>query len=767
MGQKDNPSAALVAGVAASAVMIVVCSVGGLLSWMKAPSGTEGSNKSADAAQVAPSTSATTLPDPARAPKSMAIPTNGKSDPPVPPNGIVAGKAANSNRATAQSGATGGAAILARMRAQKAAAAKAAKEKNEEDASKPVVTFLFASQTGTSEEIARSLHDEAVSRKHRSQCMSLNDWASPGISPATTPIVITIASTTGDGDSPDNAGKGLLALKRRSEALTGMKYTVMGLGDSNYTNFMKIPRTVQRLMRKHGAEEFYPCKEADEVDGLDDIVDAWRDDLWAALDAAMATKEHKAEEVHTKGQKACDLPEDFTVKGHLLDADADIQGLPAPRLSKCNVVLASAGSCEPVDLNQPTASEKARRDAEGRYSEAEPFWARVSENRLMTHKECPKRVLHISLDVASAGMSFQPGDAVGLRPSNEPHIVDKLLSTLSADGSQCIKDVQWTDSTATGEALPHLRRGCTVRQALLWSCDLTTPPAKFALAALATCASDPREAATLRYLSSKDGRAAYKADIAAGRPTLLQLLQRFASCKPGVPALLEMLPPLRPRMYSLTNSQAVTPDRLEFAFHVVGYNTHWGTHGGVATTWLERECREAAWCAVHLRPPTGFRPPEDASVPIIMIGPGTGVAPFRGFLQQRRAALEAGNTIGTSWLFFGNWKREWDFLYEEELQGFAADGTLTHLHLAWSRETDKKVYVQDLMKEVGAELCSALLEDGACVFVCGDGAQMAKDVHHCLENILVQHGACESSSAADSFMKDLATQKRYLKDVWL
>lgn len=207
----------------------------------------------------------------ANKPKSVASPANGNAPP-------VAG------------GASGGAAILARMRAQKAAAA--VKQKPDETDGKTLVTFLFASQTGTSEEIARSLHDEAVSRKHSSKCLSMNDWAADGISASTTPIVVVIASTTGDGDCPDNSGKGLLALKRRSDPLTGMKFSVMGLGDSNYTNFMKIPRTVARLMRKHGAEEFYPSKEADEVDGLEDIVDAWRDNLWAALDAAMASKVH-------------------------------------------------------------------------------------------------------------------------------------------------------------------------------------------------------------------------------------------------------------------------------------------------------------------------------------------------------------------------------------------------------------------------------------------------------------------------------------------
>lgn len=225
---------------------------------------------------------------PDSAPKPAARALNVTHSTETPTNGSTK---ASVNGASTGGGATGGAAILARMRAQKAAAATSQAKADVEDG-KSLVTFLFASQTGTSEEIARSLHDEALSRKHRSQCLCLNDWAATGISATTTPIVVCIASTTGDGDCPDNSGKGLLALKRRSEPLTGMKFSVMGLGDSNYTNFMKIPRTVERLMRKHGAEEFYKCKEADEVDGLEDIVDAWRDNLWTALDAAMASKVH-------------------------------------------------------------------------------------------------------------------------------------------------------------------------------------------------------------------------------------------------------------------------------------------------------------------------------------------------------------------------------------------------------------------------------------------------------------------------------------------
>lgn len=180
--------------------------------------------------------------------------------------------------------AAGGAAILARLKADRAKAAAAADTKKKLEEAKKTVSFVYASQTGTAEEIARSLHDEAVSKKYKSRCMSINDWAEQ-LNVDQCPVVVFICSTTGDGDPPDNAGKGLIKLKSKTalKAVSALKYTVMGLGDSNYTAFMRIPRTVGRRMRDLGATEFYESKEADEVDGLEDIVDTWRDDLWDPL----------------------------------------------------------------------------------------------------------------------------------------------------------------------------------------------------------------------------------------------------------------------------------------------------------------------------------------------------------------------------------------------------------------------------------------------------------------------------------------------------
>lgn len=217
------------------------------------------------------------IPSTSQAPPAAAKSSEDSTAPPQPPKA-----------AARTAPAAGGAAILARLKADRAKAAAAADARKKAEAGRKTVSFVFASQTGTAEEIAKSLHDEAVSKKYKSRCMSINEWAE-AVNIDQCPVVVFICSTTGDGDPPDNSGKGLIKLKSKTalKTVSALKYTVMGLGDSNYTAFMRIPRTVARRMRDLGATEFYACKEADEVDGLEDIVDAWRDDLWGPLSKAI------------------------------------------------------------------------------------------------------------------------------------------------------------------------------------------------------------------------------------------------------------------------------------------------------------------------------------------------------------------------------------------------------------------------------------------------------------------------------------------------
>jgi sulfite reductase alpha subunit-like flavoprotein len=188
--------------------------------------------------------------------------------------------------------ATGGAAVLARLRQQREASAAAAKQKAAEDAARSPVAILYASQTGTAEEIARSLYDEALQKGLKADAASMNDWKFSNINPSKSPVLIVIAASTGDGDPPDNSAKCILALKTApiSGQLKGVRFTVLGLGDSNYTRFMEVPRLIKRKLLELGAEELYKSAEADEVEGLEDIVDAWRDGLWGPVLEAAAPK---------------------------------------------------------------------------------------------------------------------------------------------------------------------------------------------------------------------------------------------------------------------------------------------------------------------------------------------------------------------------------------------------------------------------------------------------------------------------------------------
>jgi NADPH-ferrihemoprotein reductase len=268
----------------------------------------------------------------------------------------------------------------------------------------------------------------------------------------------------------------------------------------------------------------------------------------------------------------------------------------------------------------------------------------------------------------------------------------------------------------------------------------------------------------------RGGKDAYKADIVGGQPSLADLLERFPSCKPPLEHLLEALPPLATRLYSLTSSSLVHPSAAHVAFSVVKFSTErYGEHAGVATNWIKRKWESAgeqgARLAVFLRPNEAFRPPADLSAPLIMVGPGTGVAPFRGFLQERAAKGRGGAQLGPSWLFFGCRKAEEDFLYRGELEGFAADGHLGRLVTAFSREGKDKVYVQHRMREHGAELSELILAQGAYVMVCGDGAHMAKDVNQCLVEILVEHGGL-AAVEANAKLAEMTKARRYVRDIW-
>lgn len=272
------------------------------------------------------------------------------------------------------------------------------------------------------------------------------------------------------------------------------------------------------------------------------------------------------------------------------------------------------------------------------------------------------------------------------------------------------------------------------------------------------------------------GREAYQKFIISAKISLLDILLHFSSCRPPLAGLLELLPPLAPRMYSIANSPKIDDKSIQIAYSIAKFETPYGQRTGVATSWLkalsqpllddpEKDLDHPSVRAC-VRSGGVFCCPSDLDRPWILIGPGTGVAPFVGFLQERKLLMkDSSSQFGSCWLFHGCRKEDEDFLFKSELQSMKDEGILTHFHVAFSRQTDEKVYVQDKMKVHSAELYHDVFELNGFVFVCGDGTKMAQDVHKCLVEILTKEGGM-SEEQSSNWLNQKLQDHTYVRDIW-
>jgi NADPH-ferrihemoprotein reductase len=325
-----------------------------------------------------------------------------------------------------------------------------------------------------------------------------------------------------------------------------------------------------------------------------------------------------------------------------------------------------------------------------------------------------------------------------------------------------------------------------VRDALTHAVDLTSPARKSQLRVLASFCDDADPGKRrLLALCAKSGKDAYAREIVQERASTLDLLNMAPSCfggtrgKDDFGAFLDAAPPLQPRMYSITTAPETAPATPAVAFSVVRFASPAGaTREGVATNWLDRlDDLNTARVPVFIKRSVAFRPPDSLATPTLMIGPGTGVAPFRGFLQRRAAALARAtpaekDAIGPCWLFFGCRRAEEDFLYREDLEGFRASGVLDALHCAFSRENEgkneknEKTYVQHLIREKKQSVGALVAAPGARVYVCGDGGGMAKDVHAALRDALATLPEVADEQAAEAALAAMTREGRYVRDIW-
>jgi sulfite reductase (NADPH) flavoprotein alpha-component len=388
---------------------------------------------------------------------------------------------------------------------------------------------------------------------------------------------------------------------------------------------------------------------------------------------------------------------------------------------------AAAPASEPAKVITVPLGEAGR-------SRDNPVEATFVSRNLLNKPGSEKQTWHIEFDLTECALDYNVGDAFGLYPTNDPALVDAILKALDAPpdfpiGGRMLRDVL-TDGVALSPA----------------------PDMLFQLYSYITGGERRKKAKALGNGEDPDGDAATLDVLAA--------IEKFAGVRPDPEAFIEALDPLQPRLYSISSSPKVNVGRVSLTVDTVRYDIGKRTRLGVSSTFLAGRVKPGDKIRVYVQKAHAFGLPADPSVPIIMVGPGTGVAPFRAFLHERIAT----KAPGRNWLFFGHQRRDCDFFYEDELTGMKATGLLTRLSLAWSRDGHEKFYVQNRMAEVGRDLWS-WIADGAHIYVCGDAQRMAKDVERALVDIVAMHGA-RSINEAVTFVAELKKAGRYQTDVY-
>lgn len=372
------------------------------------------------------------------------------------------------------------------------------------------------------------------------------------------------------------------------------------------------------------------------------------------------------------------------------------------------------------------------------YSRTNPFPGKLTVNRSLCGEGSEKDTRHFEIDLTGWGLSYEVGDSMTVWPTNDPKLVDEIIKAINASGDDKVKGPK-------GET--------TLREALFRDCRITQTTPKFLkmiteraeAAPLLTELLDPERKEDLdRYLWGME---------------VIDFLGEHPSIKISPQQFIDTLAKLQPRLYSIASSLKAHSDQVHFTIDVVRYTSHGRQRGGVCSTFLADRADDVP---VPVFPNASkFRLPEDGNTPIIMVGPGTGIAPFRAYLQERQAV----GAKGKNWLFFGSQKAACNYFYRDEFEAMQKDGFLTRLDLAWSRDQAQKVYVQDRMMENAAELWKWLDGEGAHFFVCGDARRMAKDVDAALRKIVQEEGG-KDLDAANAYVEKLKSDKRYKRDVY-
>lgn len=541
------------------------------------------------------------------------------------------------------------------------------------------VTILFGSQTGNAQGLAENAAKTLTERGFQVTVSAMSDFKPNQLKKLKNLLIVV--STHGEGDPPDNALSFHEFLHgRRAPKLDDFRYSVLALGDTSYEFFCQTGKEFDQRLGELGGTRLHP-----RVD--------------------------------------CDLDYDEP-------AAAWLEGV----ISSLNEGQEQGASSAPAQTAAPQAA-----GGETVYSRKNPFRAEVLENLNLNGRGSNKETRHLELSLEDSGLTYEPGDALGIFPENDPELVDMLLAELKWDPNATVTVDQ-------GENL-------SLKEALTSYYEITVLTKKFIQQAAELIANEK-----LRELAAQENADQLKAYI-AGRD-LIDFVQDFGPITAAPQDFVSILRKIPPRLYSIASSFAANPDEVHLTIGAVRYNTHGRDRKGVCSVLCAERLQPGDTLPVFIQPNKNFKLPENPEVPIIMVGPGTGVAPFRSFMQER----EETGAPGKSWMFFGDQHFVTDFLYQTEWQKWLSDGVLTKMDVAFSRDTEEKVYVQHRMLKHSKELFE-WLEEGAAFYVCGDKNNMAKDVQNALLEIIEKEGG-KSREEAEAYLAEMKKQKRYQRDVY-
>ncbi|MCY7670201.1 assimilatory sulfite reductase (NADPH) flavoprotein subunit [Bacillus altitudinis] len=538
------------------------------------------------------------------------------------------------------------------------------------------VTVLYGSQTGNSEGLAKKTAQHLEEKGFQVTLSSMSDFKPNNLKKINNLLVIV--STHGEGDPPDNAiSFHEYVHGRRAPKLDHLSFSVLSLGDSSYEFFCQTGKEFDERFEELGGTRLF-----DRVD--------------------------------------CDLDYDEPFSEWL-------QG-----------VASSLSEGEAASLPQETAG--ANNQAVSEYSRTNPFYAEVLENINLNGRGSNKETRHLELSLEGSGLVYEPGDSLGIYPTNDPALVDELIQTCGWNAEESVTVHKNGDTLPLKEALTsHFEITVLTKPLLQKIAELTKSESLHALL------EEGNEEKLKEYIAGRD---------------LVDAARDFGPFEGTAADFTALLRKIPARLYSIASSLKANDEEVHLTIGAVRYDAHGRERQGVCSILCAERLQPGDTLPVYIQHNQNFKLPQDPDAPIIMVGPGTGIAPFRSFMQER----EELGANGKSWLFFGDQHFVTDFLYQTEWQKWLKDGVLTKMDVAFSRDTEEKVYVQHQMKKQSKELFE-WLEQGAYVYICGDEKHMAHDVHNTLLSIIQEEGAM-SKEKAESYLANLQQQKRYQRDVY-